>query len=506
MTRPRAEEWAVIGEASDPIPGDPEEVAKLGRELRKTAEAIKKQAGEIKSLASVDEWKSKTAEEFRKDAEEAEGKLRKAFKRYDVAADALGEKVIDGGCSSQYASELHRAQTMADKALRDARDADDERNASSTAIEKLPKSTGEDDLDRKRLQKRQDAASSALERARKDLEAAKDVRDAAAKRARDAIRHAIDNDGLKDGAWDKFKDWVNDNSGWIEKVLEVSGWVSTICGTLALMVGWIPIVGQVLAGVLGTIALVATLISLVGHTLLALAGKGSWFDVALDIVGIATLGIGRGALAGAKGASAAAKSLGRSARARALREGIKAKPGSAAYKKAVNNAWKKANQESGGALRGRAGAEAIAKAPKGWFPGAQRMADAFNPKLIYRESMDSLKAVKDLRPSNLRQLGQADTWAGVRPGLNDPGVTNLQRSLDQMSDGLRADSAVKAATDVFETQTRIWAGSTAVASTTDLLDKGDITGKIGDLVGVQGLDDGVWSATGIKDATTTSDG
>jgi hypothetical protein len=492
VTRPRAEEWGVIGEPTDPIPGDPEEVAKLGRNLRKTAETIKKQANEIKALASVDEWKSKTAEEFRKDAEEAEGKLCKAFKRYDAAADALGEKVIDGGCSDQYASELHRAQTMADKALRDARDADDESNASSAAIHKLPKSVGADDPDRKKLEKRQDAASLALERAKRDLEAAKEVRDAAAKRARDAIRHAIDNDGLKDGAWDKFKDWVNDNSGWMEKVLEVSGWVATICGTLALMVGWIPIVGQVLAGVLGTIALAATLVSLVGHTLLALAGKGSWFDVALDVVGIATLGIGRGALAGAKGASVAAKSLGRSASARALRE--------------VNKAWKKANQESGGALRGKAAAEAIAKAPKGWFPGAQRMADAFNPKLILKDSVDSFKAVKDLRPSNLRQLRQADSWAGVRPGLNDPGVTSLQRSLDQMSDGLRADSAVKSAVDVFETQTRIWAGSTAVASTTDLLDKGDITGKIGDLVGVQGLDDGVWSATGIKDAMTTSDG
>jgi hypothetical protein len=506
VTRPRSEEWAVIGEAADPIPGDPEEIAKLGRELRKTAQTIRKQADEIKALASVDEWKSKTAEEFRKDAEEAEGKLRKAFKRYDAAADALGEKVIEGGCSTQYASELHRAQTMADKALRDARDAHDEQNASNTALGKLPKDSGDDDPDRKKLEKRQDAAGAALEKAKKDLEAAKDVRDAAAKRARDSIRHAIDHDGLKDGAWDKFKDWVNDNSGWMETVLEISGWVSTICGTLALMVGWIPIVGQVLAGVLGTIALAATLVSLVGHTLLALGGKGSWFDVALDVVGIATLGIGRGALAGAKGASAAAKTLGRSARARALREGIKAKPGSTAYKKAVNDAWKRANRESGGALRGKAGVEAIAKAPKGWFPGAQRMADAFNPKLIYRESLDSLKSVKDLRWSNVRQLRQGETWSGIRPGLNDPGITSLQRSLDQMSDGLRSDAAVKAASDVFETQTRIWAGSTAVASTTDLLDKGKITGEIGDLVGVQGWDDGIWSATGIKDATTTSNG
>lgn len=504
MTRPRADEWSVVGESADPIPGDAEEVAKLGRDLRRTAESIRKQANEIKALSSVEAWKSKAAEEFRKEAEEAEGKLRKAYKRYDAAADALGEKVMEGACFTEYASELHRAQKMADQALRDAQEADSEHKASSGAIDKLPKDTSDDDPERKKLEKRQEEATSAMERAKRALEAAKGVRDAAAKRARDSISYAIDHDGLKDGTWDKFKDWVNDNSGWIETVLKVSGWVSTICGTLALLVGWIPVIGQALAGILGTIALVATLVSLVGHTLLALAGKGSWFDVALDVVGLATLGIGRGALAAAKGASAAAQSIGRSAAYKGLMQGVKAKPGSAAWNKAVNQAWKKANELSGGYVRGKAAAEAVAKAPKGWFPGAQRLADAFNPKLIYRESLDSLKGVKDLSLSNIRKLGQADTWAGAK--LGDPGITDAAKGLDQMSDALRAESAVKGAADVLQTQTRIWAGSTAVASTTDALDKGEITGWIGDHVGIQGLDDGVWSATGVKDATTTSDG
>jgi hypothetical protein len=33
-------------------------------------------------------------------------------------------------------------------------------------------------------------------------------------------------------------------------ISRVAGWVATICGTLALVVGWIPIVGQALAAVL----------------------------------------------------------------------------------------------------------------------------------------------------------------------------------------------------------------------------------------------------------------
>ncbi|MET7451254.1 putative T7SS-secreted protein [Streptomyces sp. NPDC005574] len=506
MTRPRAEEWAVIGEQADPIPGDPEEVARLGRSLRKTAESIKKQADEINALSSVEAWKSKAAEEFRGQAEEAEGKLRKAYRRYEVASDALGERVIDGGSSKEYASELHRAQKMADKARQDAQNADDEHKASTGGLDKLPKDTADDDPGRKKLAKRQEAATSAMERARKDLEAAKDIRDAAAKRARDSIRHAIDHDGLKDGRWDKFKDWVHDHAGAIDEILKWSGWIATVCGTMSLLVGWIPVIGQALAAILGTVALIATLVSLVGHVALALAGEGSWFDVALDVVGIATLGIGRGAIAGAKGASLAAKSVARSSAARALRAGIRAKPGTAAYNRALNQAWRRANEASGGALRGKAGFNAVKDAPKGWNPGLARLKDAFSPKSIGKEAWESLKGVKEFSPSNLRKLGDADTWAGVRPRFGDSGIASIEKSMGDIQQSLRADDAVKAASDVFRTQTRIWAGSTAVASSTDLLDKGELTGWIGDRVGIPGLDDGVWSATGIKEATTTSDG
>ncbi|WP_369033624.1 MULTISPECIES: putative T7SS-secreted protein [Streptomyces] len=499
----------MIGESSDPLPGDPEQVAGLGRDFRRTAEAIKKQADEIKALSSVAAWTGKTADEFRGQAEEAEGKLRKAFKRYDAAADALGEKVMEGGSSKEYASELHRAQTMADKALRDAQDADADQKANTGAIDGLPKDTAEDDPDRKKLEKRQEAATSAMERAKRDLEAAKDVRDAAVKRAREAIRTAIDNDGLKDGTWDKFKDWVHDNAGWIKQLVDVLGWVATICGTLSLLVGWIPIVGQALAAVLGTIALIATVISLVGHIVLALAGEGSWFDVALDVVGLATFGIGRGAIAGARGAAAGAKGVARSTAFRNAMVGVTAKRGTAAYNKAVQAAWKEANRLSGGALRGKAGAEAIANAPKGWFPGAGRLAEAFSPKAIGKEMVDSFKDLKAFRDAG--DLFKADTWSaardlGVRFRVGDAGLDSLKKDIGDIGDSVRSADAVSDLSDTFKAQTRIWQGATAIASATDGLDKGPIVGGIAGLFGVDGLDDGLWSATGIKDAWTTSDG
>ncbi|MFF3488119.1 putative T7SS-secreted protein [Streptomyces sp. NPDC002701] len=509
MTRPRADEWPTIGEASDPIPGDPEEVAKLGRDLRKTAESIRKQADEIKALSGVEAWKSKAADEFRKEAEEAEGKLRKAFKRYDAAADALGEKVVEGGPSKQYASELHRAQKMADKALRDAQDAESEQKTSTGAVDRLPKDTASDDPERKKLEKRQEAAASAMERAKKDLEAAKDIRDAAAETARKSIRYAIDNDGLKDGGWDKFKDWVHDNADWMKTWIDRLGWVATICGTLSLLVGWIPVIGQALAGILGTIALLATLVSLVGHLVLALAGEGSWFDVALDVVGLATFGIGRGAMAGARGAVSGAKSVARTAAYRNAMSRVTAKRGTAAYNRARNAAWKEANRLSGGALRGKAGAQALADAPKGWFPEAGRLAEAFNPKAIFSESMDSIKDLKAFKDTG--DLFKRDTWTeawrnGMRPRVGDAGLGSLERGMDDISSSFRSSGDVSALSDTFRAQTRIWAGATGIATFTDAMDKGAITGRIGEAVGVGGLDDGLWSATGIKDAWTTSDG
>ncbi|MFG2678235.1 putative T7SS-secreted protein [Streptomyces sp. NPDC048392] len=188
-------------------------IPKLGRQLRKTAEAIEKEAREIKELASVENWKGKTATEFRSAAEGAGDKLRKAFKRYDEAAEALGTRVVDGVCSTEFASELHRAQQMADKALRDAEAADDERGAAQRSLDGQPDDTPKDDPDTKKYKEQKENASSALSSAKDALQTAKEVRDAAARRAADAIHDVIENDGLKDGWKDKFKDWVHENAG-----------------------------------------------------------------------------------------------------------------------------------------------------------------------------------------------------------------------------------------------------------------------------------------------------
>lgn len=494
MTRPQAHEWAVLGEASDPVPGNPETVATLGRALRQTANAIERQAGEIKALSSVDAWKSKAADAFRDEAGEAEGKLRKAFKRYDAAATALGSEVKEGLETNEFASELDRAQKLADKALRAAQEADGEHKSSTKALDGQPKNTPDDDPLTKQLTGKKDAAEAALKQARADLDKAKDIRDEAAKAAAKSIRHAINNDGLKDGTWDKFKDWVHDNADIISKVADIAGWIATACGTLSLLVGWIPVIGQALAGILGTIALIATVVSLVAHLMLALAGEGSWFDVAMDVVGLATFGIGRGALAGAKAASSGTKSMARSAAFRkemqkAAERGVK--KGSKAWKSAESKAWKAANKASDNALRGKQGADAMTNAPKGWFPGKSALRDAINPAAIAKESWQSIKDLKALKdaPDLFRQSTRGEAWAGASFKVGDSGIDDLAKGIDRIDPAAKLDDAVKAGVGAFETQTKIWAGATGFASAVDMADKA-----------------GLGDALGLKDATTMGNG
>ncbi|MBV9025369.1 MAG: hypothetical protein JO362_16605 [Streptomycetaceae bacterium] len=485
MTRPPSHEWAVLGEDSDPIPGDPDAMAQLGRDLRKTAEAIEREAGEIRALASVEEWKSDAATAFRASAEKAEDKLRKAFHRYHAAAEALGTDVRETG--GPYASELARAQQMADKALRDAQEADAEHRSATNALAHQPPNTPPDDPINTRLKSHQEAASASLAQARSALQAAKDVRDAAAKAAAAAINHAITHDGLHDTGWDKFKNWVHDNAGWINQVANIAGWVATICGALSLAVGWIPIIGQAVAGVLDTIALIAGVVSLACHLVLALAGEGSWFDVVLDVVGLATYGMGRSAIASARGAADSTQALARTAVYRqALQEATERglKPGTKAFNKAVQQAWKAANRTVEGAPRGKAAAQAVSNAPGRWLPGWKGLADAFNPVSIAKESWEGIKDLKVFH--NIGDLSKSDTWRDVHPTAGDPAMENAKSDVQMAVNATHGmNEEVNAAAYVFHTHMKVWVGNSAAAWSTDITDKF-----------------GVWDDLGVKDATT----
>ncbi|WTD03413.1 hypothetical protein OH717_12935 [Streptomyces albidoflavus] len=440
--RPASHRWEVVGESSDPVPGDPEDVARLGRELRRTAEAIEKQAGEIKALASVEAWKSKTAEEYRDQAKGASDKLRKAFRRYDEASRALGTTVDADVCSNQYASELARAQKMADKALSDAETADEDRRTAKSALAAQPDDTPKDDPATKRHEKAEENADSALKAAKDAVDAAKSIRDAAAKRAADAIHDVIEDDGLKDGWKDKFQNWVHENSGWLKEISKWAGKIAMWAGVLALAVGWIPVVGQILAAVLNAVALLASVTALVVDLTLYLGGEGSLKSVILDAVGVATFGLGRAAVAGGKAASAGARAV---ARTKLYQQAV-AKGAKAA------KAWKAANKGgTQGALRGSKHADAMANAPKSWFPSKANLKEGFSPKAFAKDTWADVTSLgpkpKDMAwPKSLGEL--------------DPSLARAGTDLRGISDKASLIPEVVRGGDNFTGMTAVWAGST----------------------------------------------
>ncbi|MQS06301.1 hypothetical protein [Streptomyces alkaliphilus] len=283
-------DWSVVGESRDPTPGDPQEVAAIGRELRLLADAIERQAGEIEALAGVEGWQSIAAAEFRAEADGAAGRLRKAFVRYDTAARVMGTSVKewDDGCPHQdWASELARAQRVADTALREAEEADAERRTASNALECLTDDVEDDDPERTGLENRVATAGETVARCRTEVERAKEIHREGASRAAAAIREVITTDGLKDSRWERFREALT-----LQNVAKWAGRIAAVAGTFSLFLGWVPFLGQALIA----ITLIAGVVSLACNLTLAIRGEGSWLDVALDVVGLATFGIGAAVL------------------------------------------------------------------------------------------------------------------------------------------------------------------------------------------------------------------
>ena len=141
---------------------------------------------------------------------------------------------------------------------------------------------------------RSDAAECDAQVAAQRQIAAQAVADheAAANRAMERIRQATSQDGLKDSWWD---DW---GAKITAIIADVAQWVATIAGVLAMLLCWVPVLGQALLA----IAAIAGIVAAVANILLAATGERSWTE-ALISIGFAVLGcVGLGGLKGVLGA------------------------------------------------------------------------------------------------------------------------------------------------------------------------------------------------------------
>ncbi|MER6628862.1 putative T7SS-secreted protein [Streptomyces sp. NPDC000987] len=281
---------------SDPVPGDPYEVATLGKKLRGMADEIDKQARNIRALASVDGWDSDAGRAFHEIAGDTAGRLKKAYDRYDEAATALGTKVReDDGESDEYASEMRRAQRMADKALQDYRDAEVDYKAAGKVLDPLQGKvlTGDDAVEHSKTTKKRDDAAQLMLDAEKKILKAKQIHDDAARRAARQIKNVIHHDGIHDPGG--VMDWLADHADWFSTA-------ATILAAVALVAA-VFLTGGTLAVLLVALASTMSAVALTGrlYDVLARGGKLDLMAIGVDILGIIP---GLGAL---KGLSAAAK-------------------------------------------------------------------------------------------------------------------------------------------------------------------------------------------------------
>jgi len=461
----RPADWSPLAGA-DPVPGDPDEVAALGRRLRGTAAEIEQAAARLRTMCTDEFWDSDAGQAFRQRSNDTAGKLAQAYTRYEATATALGTDSGDPTPSTaaqpRYAGALSEAQRLSLQALTSAQDAAaTQRQAMSqlhTAVATTtsgqppvpgaldpslglltPDSSGHlpvrpgEISEITALKGRYNTAADQLAAARALLARAEQTRDQAAHHAAALISDVIGRDGLTDGFWDHITNFIDEHAGLLSTISKVAGWVATIAGTLALCVGWIPVVGQALAAVLGTIALIASVVLLIADGLLAIGGKGSWLDVGLDVIAVASFGLGRAATGAVKDSALLARSTARG-------EGFERtlgilmgdtylKGGEEALDRELPAAWE-GFQKQVGAFEEQEIESATEHNPGPW-PGWGGIVRGFHPVSILR---DGFADVGDLKLSNWAELGQSSTWKGARFFLGDPEIHEALASVDKLGD------------------------------------------------------------------------
>ena len=275
----RPTDWQPLAD-SDPVPGDPAGISAEAARLSSVAREIASQVAVLHKIAAgQSDEKGQHIEKLKAAAADTAGQLHQVSGRYQQTAAALGA----------WAPELEYAQARSLQALAAAKDAA-ARQQASQPVQRPPgtKLTPADrQADQARAQSLQQASAD-LAAARSMLDDAVAHRDQKAGETASKIESAASAgaDHWWESLWDDIKS-LADRYAWLIKdictVLEV---IATVLAIVALFIPGLDI--------LVALGIAATLLAVAGRAMLAATGNGSWFDVALDVVALATFGIGGG--------------------------------------------------------------------------------------------------------------------------------------------------------------------------------------------------------------------
>jgi hypothetical protein len=297
--RPR--DWSAAGFGQDPVPGDPDLVRRGGQRYVEMAQTIERTARGLRSLG-LEGTVSEAASALAETANTVADDISRAQTRYRTTGDAL----------VGYAEKLRRAQDESSTALQQARSAQADAEDAQVLQRRYLRLAGDaaDPTETLRYEllagdtgSEARGAQTRIAAAHATIVEAQGFRDRAAEEARAAIENTTSADGIGDTWWD---DWGADV---LAVVTDVAGWVSAVAGILALVVCWIPVIGQALAAALILVAGIAAIVNAIGNVVLAADGERTWTEAAISIVGAALSFVGLGAAARVAGAGAAASRI-----------------------------------------------------------------------------------------------------------------------------------------------------------------------------------------------------
>ena len=283
----RAGEWHLLGHGRDPVPGEPSHASRLADGYAETAADIERLAGRLRRLSDLDGWKGEAAEKFGESAQDLAEDLARAERRYRDLAAAVREWV----------QPLSTARDESFAALREAEQADDDaRRFGHDPFAGIAEPTPDQVLAQQRRQDARDAALASKRAAQRRLDDALRDLDAAAHRVGEKIRGAAEHGS--DGMWDNVKGSVRSVAGKLEAIVDVLSYVAMALAAIIIvcaLVASAPFALIALAFVV-SVAVLGLNLALV----LSDSGKATWSDVALDIVGLATAGVGTGLAPGVR--------------------------------------------------------------------------------------------------------------------------------------------------------------------------------------------------------------
>ena len=286
----RPADWSALDLGFDPVPGEPDVVLGGGRDYLGVADAIKDAEKKLRSLDLGSAVVSRAVDALNETSGKVADNIGKAEARYRTTGQALLTYAPALASAQQESLEAltlaTSARSAADSASHDKQHylrlaADEPDPAKAVTYTNLADG----------LEAQTSGAHSQLGTAQGKVHDAMSMRDRAAQAAIDDIHSITDHDGLHDSWWDN---WGKDL---LSVITDVAGWISTIAGVLALVVCWIPVIGQVLAAGLLLVAGIAAIVNAIGNIVLAITGDRSWTEAIISIAGAVLSVVGMGAAA-----------------------------------------------------------------------------------------------------------------------------------------------------------------------------------------------------------------